>query len=123
MFLVSAELGHVDGVLHLDALGDGRLLVLLATSHLFDDTSLLCFSLELLENPLNVLTFLYRYDNHVFFDFKFLMKHSILLGTIPTVGKITDILQIHQDFPQKCFFFSAVAVVFKGETNSQKAIF
>jgi len=66
IFLGGAQLLYVDGVLHLQALQDRRLVKLLAATEFLHDTSFLKLSLKLLESPFNVLAFFYRYNNHTF---------------------------------------------------------
>ena len=65
LLLSLTELLHVDGMLHLQALQDGRLVELLTTTEFLHDASLLVFSLKLLKCSFDVLTFFNRYDNHV----------------------------------------------------------
>ena len=67
LFLVCTELLYVNGVLHLQALQDRRLVELLATTQLFHNTCLLELSLKLLEGLLDVLAFFYWYNNHTVF--------------------------------------------------------
>ena len=57
----------VNGVLHLQALQDRRLVELLTTTQLFHNTCLLELSLKLLEGLLDVLAFFYWYNNHTVF--------------------------------------------------------
>jgi len=52
-------------VLHLQALEYRRFVELLACTEFLDDTGLFKLSLKLLEGLLDVLAFLYCYDNHV----------------------------------------------------------
>ena len=65
LLLVSTELVHIDGMLHLHALGHRWFLKFPAPSHFLDDACSLCLSLELLEGSFNVLALFYRYNNHL----------------------------------------------------------
>jgi len=67
LILVCTELLYVNGVLHLQALQDRRLVELLTTTQLFHNTCLLELSLKLLEGLLDVLAFFYWYNNHTVF--------------------------------------------------------
>ena len=60
-----AELLHIDGMLHLQALLHRRLNELLTSTQLLCDTCSFKLSLELLESSLDVLTVLNWYNNHV----------------------------------------------------------
>ncbi len=75
------ELLHVDGMLHLQALQNRRLVELLTTAKLFHHACLLVFSLKLLECSFDVLTFFNRYDNHVL-CFVFLMLNFMLFDLL-----------------------------------------
>ena len=71
LLFVGTELLYVNGVLHLQALQNRRLIKLLTTTQLFHNTSLFELSLKLLEGLLDVLAFFYRYNNHCFLILKF----------------------------------------------------
>lgn len=55
---------HVDGLHHLLAVGDRRLLESLTATKLFNNACLLIFTLEFFEGSLDVFAFLDLYDNH-----------------------------------------------------------
>lgn len=65
LLLSVAELLHIDGMLHLQALLHRRLNELLTSTQLLRDTCSFKLSLELLESSLDVLTVLNWYNNHV----------------------------------------------------------
>ena len=67
LLLSSAQLLYVNSVFHLEALQYRRLVELLTRAEFFHHTCLLKLSLKLLEGLLDVLAFLYRYNNHVAF--------------------------------------------------------
>ena len=65
-------------MLHLETLLDRWLVILLTGTELLDDTCLFKLSLELLESSLDVLAFLYGYNNHFVLVYKFLIRHDAL---------------------------------------------
>lgn len=69
LFLVGAELLYVDSVFHLQTLQYRGFVILLTSTELFDNTSLLKLSFKLLQRSLDVLTIFYGYDNHFLFYF------------------------------------------------------
>lgn len=56
LFLVGAELLYVDSVFHLQTLQYRGFVILLTSTELFDNTSLLKLSFKLLQRSLDVLT-------------------------------------------------------------------
>ena len=64
LFLVCTELLYVNGVLHLQALQDRRLVELLTTTQLFYNAGLIEFAFEFLDSALDIFAFLNRYDDH-----------------------------------------------------------
>ena len=65
LLLGLTKLLYVDGLNHLLAVRDRRLLKCLTAAKLADDACLFKFALEFLKRFLDVLAFLYLYDNHV----------------------------------------------------------
>ena len=66
LFLLKAEFLHVNGLLVGHTLFHGRLLEVLAGTHLADGTGLFEFALEFLERSLDIFAFFDLYDNHAF---------------------------------------------------------
>ena len=64
LLLVGTQFLYVDGMFHLETLQYRRLVILLTSAELLDNTCLLEFSLELLECSFDVLTIFNWYDNH-----------------------------------------------------------
>jgi len=62
--VVDVQLLYVLGVSHLYSFDLARSLELLATTQFFDDTGLIEFTFELLNRTLDILAFLYWYDDH-----------------------------------------------------------
>ena len=62
--VVNVQLLYVLSVSHLHTFDLARSLELLATTQLFDDARLIEFTFEFLNRSLDVLAFLYRYDDH-----------------------------------------------------------
>jgi len=71
LFLFALQILHVDGVLHLFALLDGRLGEILATTQLFEYARAFVFPFEFLEGAFDVFALFDWHDNHKDFVFYF----------------------------------------------------
>ena len=71
------QLLHIDGMLHLNSFEFRRLVELLTSAELLDDTGLVEFAFKLLNGAFDVLAFFYRYYDHCI--------HLLSKYTIPRV--------------------------------------
>lgn len=64
LLVLETKVLNIDGLLLSDTLADRRLLEVLAGTQLANRSGLLELSLKLLKSLLDIVTFLYWYDNH-----------------------------------------------------------
>ena len=87
-----AELLNVDGLHHLLAVGDRRLLESLTGTQFFDDTGLFGFTLEFLEGAFDVVAFLNGNNNHNVFALFFscyvckILNFFVVCGSLHKMG-------------------------------------